>query len=180
MTRRGSPRSWKHVEIVYKAARMRESLRSTLTRRVLNLLPAYFGTGGRVTFIADDWREVRVEIPLTLRTRNYVGTIYGGSMYGAVDPLYMVMLIKNLGPGYEVWDKAATIRFKRPGRTTLHARFLLTAEELRSIEVALATGKSIDRVYQIELTDARGVVHAVVEKTLYIAKRGAGRHASEA
>ena len=151
---------------------MRESLRSGLTRRIINLLPAYFGTGGRLTFVADDWREVRLEIPLTLRTRNYVGTIFGGSMYGAVDPVYMVMLIKNLGPGYDVWDKSASIRFKRPGRTTLHARFLLTGDELRSIETALATEKSVNRVYQIELTDSRGVVHAQVEKTVYIARRG--------
>lgn len=150
---------------------MRESLRSRLTRQVINLMPAYFGTGGRLTFVAEDWREVRLELPLTLRTRNYVGTIFGGSMYGAVDPVYMVMLIKNLGPGYDVWDKSATIRFKRPGRTTLHARFLLTAEELRTIEAALATEKSVDRVYNIELTDAKGVVHAQVEKTVYISRR---------
>jgi acyl-coenzyme A thioesterase PaaI-like protein len=118
---------------------------------------------------------VRLEVPLTLRTRNYVGTIFGGSMYGAVDPVYMVMLIKNLGPDYDVWDKSATIRFKRPGRTTLHARFLLSDDELRSIEAALATAKSVDRVYQVELTDSRGVVHAVVEKTVYVAKRNARR-----
>jgi acyl-coenzyme A thioesterase PaaI-like protein len=154
---------------------MRESLRSGLTRRIINLLPAYFGTGGRLTYVAQDWREVRLEVPLTLRTRNYVGTIFGGSMYGAVDPVYMVMLIKNLGPDYDVWDKSATIRFKRPGRTTLHARFLLSDDELRSIEAALATAKSVDRVYQVELTDSRGVVHAVVEKTVYVAKRNARR-----
>src|SRR5271155_5915288 len=100
---------------------MRESLRSALTRRLMNLVPAYFGTGGRLTYIADDWREVRVEIPLTVRTRNYVGTIFGGSMYGAVDPIYMLMLIRRLGPDYLVWDKAATIEFKKPGRETLHA-----------------------------------------------------------
>jgi hypothetical protein len=33
----------------------------------------------------------------------------------------MIMLIKALGPDYIVWDKAATIRFLRPGRETLHA-----------------------------------------------------------
>src|SRR2546422_8429965 len=58
----------------------------------------------------------RSRLPLSWRTRNYVGTIFGGSMYGAVDPVYMVMLIKLLGPGYTVWDKAAAIRFRRPGR----------------------------------------------------------------
>jgi hypothetical protein len=34
------------------------------------------------------------------RTRNYVGTIFGGSMYSAVDPIYMVMLTRRLGKDY--------------------------------------------------------------------------------
>lgn len=56
-------------------------------------------------------------MPESWRTRNYVGTIFGGSLYGALDPI-MIMLIKLLGPEYEVWDKAASIRFRRPGRST--------------------------------------------------------------
>ena len=42
----------------------------------------------------------------------------------------MIMLIQNLGPGYAVWDKAATIRFLKPGRTTLYAKFTLDASYL--------------------------------------------------
>lgn len=147
---------------------MPESLRTRLTRYFFNLVPAYRGSGGRVAYIASDWREVRVRIPLSLRTRNYVGTIYGGSMYGAVDPIYMIMLIHVLGPDYVVWDKAASIRFRRPGRSTLHARFLLDEAELRAIREALATAASVNRVYTVELVDAAGVVHATVEKTLYV------------
>jgi hypothetical protein len=97
-----------------------------------------------------------------------VGTIFGGSMYGAVDPFYMIMLMKNLGPGYAVWDKAASIRFRKPGRSTLHARFLLDEAELSAIREALAAARSVDRVYTVELVDAAGVVHAAVEKTLYV------------
>jgi hypothetical protein len=133
-----------------------------------NLFPAFRGTGARITYIAGDYREVHVEVPLSWRTRNYVGTIYGGSLYGAVDPHYMIMLIKILGPGYVVWDKAATIRFKKPGRSTLFARFLISEEELAEIRRLLETEPSIDRVYQVELKDADGVVHAVVDKTIYI------------
>jgi acyl-coenzyme A thioesterase PaaI-like protein len=99
---------------------MTESLRSRFTRWGFNWFPAFRGTGARITYIARDWREVRLRIPLSRRTRNYVGTIYGGSMYGAVDPIYMVMLIRLLGPEYIVWDKSASIRFKKPGRSTLY------------------------------------------------------------
>ena len=62
--------------------------------------------------------EVRVKIPLNWKTRNGVGTIFGGSLYAAVDPIYMTMLIKLLGPDYLVWDKSAAIRFLKPGRGT--------------------------------------------------------------
>ena len=122
-------------------------------------------------YISDDYREIRVKIPLNWRTRNYVGTIYGGSMYAGIDPIYMLMLIKILGGGYVVWDKAAMIRFKRPGKETLFAGFALTQEEIDEIKAKLVTEKSIDRIYNVELADKNGKVHAVIEKTLYIAKK---------
>ncbi|HKP77433.1 MAG TPA: DUF4442 domain-containing protein [Longimicrobiaceae bacterium] len=148
---------------------MPESLRTRLTRIAYTyFFPAYRGTGGHITYVSDDWREIRVEVPLSRRTKNYVGTIFGGSMYGAVDPIYMVMLIKALGPGYVVWDKAASIRFRKPGRSTLHARFLIGDAELDAIREALRTQPAIERTYAIQLTDAAGVVHAEVEKVIHI------------
>jgi acyl-coenzyme A thioesterase PaaI-like protein len=148
-----------------------ESLETRLIRWRFNLHPAYRGTGGRVTYIARDWSEVRVEVPLRRRTRNLVGTIFGGSMYGAVDPLYMVMLMRRLGPEYVVWDKAARIRFRRPGRNTLHARFLLPDTEVEEVRRLLTEEEAIDRLYEVELSDEDGVVHAFVEKTLHVRRK---------
>jgi acyl-coenzyme A thioesterase PaaI-like protein len=159
------------VPSIDRAVPMPESFRSRLSRHGFNLFPAYRGTGGRITYISGDWREIRVRIPLGLRTRNYVGTIFGGSMYGAVDPIYMIMLIRALGPGYVVWDKAAAIRFRRPGRTTLHAHFVLEDAELDAIRAALATQRSVDRVYSIDLADVQGTVHATVEKTIHVRRK---------
>ena len=150
---------------------MTESWNTRLRRYAFNFFPAYRGTGARFTYIAGDWREVRFKLPLSWRTRNYVGTIYGGSMYGAVDPIYMIMLIQLLGPGYVVWDKAASIRFKKPGKTTLTARFVIDEAETDAIKAALADQPTIDRAYQIDLVDRDGVVHASVEKTIYIRRK---------
>ena len=150
---------------------MPESLRTRLQRLGFNWFPAYRATGGRITYIAADWREIRIRLPLNRRTRNYVGTIFGGSMYGAVDPIYMVMLIQTLGPGYVVWDKAASIRFRRPGRATLHARFTLDDAELDAIRAALENAPAVDRTYTIDLTDAKGVVHATVEKVIHFRRK---------
>ncbi len=150
---------------------MTESWNTRLRRHAFNFFPAYRGTGARFTYIADNWREVRIKLPLNWRTRNYVGTIFGGSMYAAVDPVYMVMLINLLGPDYVVWDKAANIRFKKPGQATLYARFVIDQAETEGIKAALLDQPAIDRVYQIDLTDRDGVVHASVEKTIYIRRK---------
>lgn len=94
-------------------------------------------------------------------------------MYGAVDPIYMIMLIRILGPEYVVWDKAACVRFKKPGKTTLTARFVIDGGETDAIKAALVDQPAIDRVYQIDLVDRNGVVHVSVEKTIYIRRKGA-------
>jgi acyl-coenzyme A thioesterase PaaI-like protein len=131
----------------------------------------YRGTGARLRYIAPDWSEVRLDLPLSWRTRNYVGTIFGGSIYAAIDPIYMIMLIRRLGPDFVVWDKAATILFKKPGRETLHARFAVTDEELAAIRKELESQRSVDRTYVVELADRSGTICATIETIIYIRKR---------
>jgi acyl-coenzyme A thioesterase PaaI-like protein len=131
----------------------------------------YRGTGGRLKYIAEDWSDVRLELPLSWRTRNYVGTIFGGSIYSAVDPIYMLMLIRRLGPDFVVWDKSATIQFKKPGRETLHAHFVIGDDELTAIRSALGSQPSVDRSYIVDLVDGSGTLCATVEKIVYIRQR---------
>jgi uncharacterized protein DUF4442 len=150
---------------------MHESWRSRLARWRFNTFPAYRGTGGRVTFIRHDWMEVRIKLPLWWRTRNYVGTIFGGSLYASVDPFYMMMLIQCLGPKYMVWDKAASIRFRRPGRTTLYATFQFDQSLVDEIRRKLESVEKLDQHFTVELKDAAGEVHAIIEKTVNVRKR---------
>ena len=142
-----------------------------LFRWFFNFWPCYRGTGGRVTYVASDWREIRMKLPLSLRTRNYVGTIFGGSLYGAVDPFYMIMLIHLLGPEYLVWDKSATIRFRKPGRATLFATFRIEDAELVEIKRLLQAETRVDRTYTVLLADAEGVTHAEVQKVVQIRQK---------
>ena len=152
---------------------MKEKFGPRSFRWLMNLWPCYRGTGGRVTHISPDWKEVRVRLPLNLQTRNYVGSIFGGSLYAAVDPLYMLMLIRLLGPAYVVWDKAATIRFVKPGRRTLFATCRVEDAELAEIRRLLEKEPKIDRAYSISLVDAEGTVHTEVEKVIQIRKKEA-------
>ena len=140
-------------------------------RRLVNLYPPYLGAGVRVTHVSEDFREIRVEMPLRFYNRNYVGTHFGGSLYSMVDPFYMVMLIEILGPEYVVWDKSAQIEFIKPGRGTMTARFVVEQERLEEIRRATAGGGRILPAWTVEVRDGLDDVVARVVKTLYIKRR---------
>jgi hypothetical protein len=142
-------------------------------RHGFNLWPAIRGTGVRVTSIAPDWSQLQVRLKLSWRTRNYVGTIFGGSIYGAVDPFLMLMFMHRLGDGYVVWDRAATIRFRRPAKRTLFATFEVPDVLLATIRSEVDAVGELVRSFPVTLADADGVVHAHVDKELYFATREA-------
>ena len=150
-----------------------ESLRTRLLRLRFNFFPAFRATGARVIYISPDLRTLRIKLPLTFRTRNIHGTLFGGSMYAATDPLYAILIKVALGSDYIVWDKAATIRYKRPGRSTLYAECTVSESQIHSLRRKLETETSVDVEYEIELVDERGAVHAVVDKTIYVARKAA-------
>lgn len=142
-------------------------------RRILNVYPCFRGTGAKVTHIAADWSEMRVRLPLSRRTKNYVGTIFGGSLYAAVDPHFMFMLMHRLGPDYLVWDKGATIRFRRPGRSTLTAVCRMPDAEVAEVKILLETETKVDRTYSVDLVAEDGTVCASVEKIVNVRRRAA-------
>ena len=147
------------------------SLKIFFTKLKINFFPAYRGSGGRVRFISDDFKRVRVELPLNYKTRNIVGTMYGGSMYSAIDPIYMIMFMKLLGKKFIVWDQSATIYFKKPGRSLLKAEFYISDEMLQEVLDELKTQRSIRKTFLVELIDEEEDVVASFEKTLYFANK---------
>jgi len=140
-------------------------------RVLLNFWPPFLGAGIRVKRLRPDWKEVDVEMKLRRWNSNYVGTHYGGSLYSMTDPFFMVMLIENLGREYIVWDKSASIRFKKPGKGTVTASFRLTEEEIEEIRRALETQEKIERTFAVDVKDDAGNVIAQVEKLLHIRKK---------
>ena len=103
--------------------------------------------------------------------RNYVGTHYGGSLYSITDPFLMVMLMNILGPEYTVWDKSASIRFRRPGRGTVRAHFEISDEQIASIRQQLETAEKIEPAFSVEVKDTAGEVIAEVQKVLSIRRK---------
>ena len=147
------------------------SLRQKFLEKFISYYAPYLGAGVKLKKMSKDFRHCRVEMPLTILNRNYVGTQFGGSLYSMVDPWYMLMLIKNLGDDYIVWDKAATINFRKPGMGKVHAEFNLSQEVIDDIKKNLETNVKMDKHFLIEIKDESGKLIADVDKTLYIRKK---------
>jgi hypothetical protein len=138
---------------------------------LFNLWPPLLGAGIRITRVQPDWKEVEVEMKLRRWNKNYVGTHYGGSLYSMTDPFYMVMFIEILGRDYIVWDKSAMIRFRKPGRGTVHAHFRVTEEQVAEIREALNIEEKIDREFSVEVKSGDGEIVAEVKKLLQFRKK---------
>jgi hypothetical protein len=140
-------------------------------RRWINLWPPFLGAGIRIKHVVPDMKAVDVEMKLRWWNANYVGTHFGGSLFAMTDAFYMLMLMANLGRDYIVWDKAATIRYRKPGRGTVHAEFRLSDNQIDDIREKLKTLPKYEPVFSVDVRDETGVVIAEVEKVLHIRKR---------
>jgi hypothetical protein len=145
--------------------------RSRALRRWINLWPPFLGAGIRIRYIASDMKAVDVEMKLRWWNANYVGTQFGGSLFAMTDPFYMLMLMANLGRDYIVWDKVASIRYRKPGKGTVRAEFRLSDSQIEDIREKLKTLAKYEPVFAVEVKDEAGVVIAEVEKVLHVRKK---------
>ncbi len=138
--------------------------------RLYNFWPPFLFSGIKIASVENNFRDVIVRLKLRFWNKNYVGTAFGGSIYAMTDPFYMLILIKNLGPEYVVWDKAASIKYIRPGKSDLTAIFHVSEKDLEHIRTAVNLQGRIIWEKQIEVKDNLGEVVATVHKSISIKK----------
>lgn len=137
-----------------------------------NLSPMYRRSTGRVQSVSQGLNEITVKIPISYKNKNYVGSIFGGSMFSAVDPIPMIQLMTILENKFIVWDKAAEIRFKAPAREDLFAHFEFSSEEIESIIKHVNAAGEMELEKTTSLTNKSKSKHyCEVKKTIYIATK---------
>ena len=145
---------------------------STIFKYGFNISPMYKRSTGKLIEVSDDLLHVKVKIPLSYKNKNYVGSIFGGSLFSATDPVLMIQLMQILGNDFVVWDKNASIQFKRPAKENAFAIFDLTQDEIESIKKRILEEKELDLVKEILITNKdKSTVFATVSKTIYIADK---------
>lgn len=145
--------------------------KSTLFKTMFNISPMYRRSCGRITYVSEDLHVVKVKIPLSYKNKNYVGSMFGGSLFAATDPIYMIQLMQILGKEYVVWDKSTDIKFKRPAYTNAFVTFEFSPNEISEIIEKVTADKEIDLVKKLYITNTDTTVFTEIDKTIYISSK---------
>ncbi len=140
-------------------------------RRWINYWPPFLFSGIAVKRASADFREVEVTLRQTRYNRTPSGAHFGGSLFAMTDPFYALMLANALGRGYIIWDQAASIKFRSPGRGVVTAIFRIDEATIEAVREQAASGGKVLRDFSAEIRDAAGTLVATVEKTVYVRKR---------
>lgn len=139
--------------------------------KLMRFWPPFLGAGVSVDFISNNFDRIDVSMRMRFWNKNYVKTHFGGSLYSMTDPFYMLMLMEKLGRDYIVWDKSATINFKKPGKGKVFASFVLNDLQINQIKADVLEKNKVYPEFVVNVIDEQGDIVCVVTKTLYVKKK---------
>lgn len=152
--------------------RLGDKFSPNITRALVNLWPPFLAMGIRVEKnLNNNFRHLEISMKMHWYNINYVGVHFGGGIYTMTDAFYMLMLMKNLGSDYIVWDKAASINFKKPGLGTLHATFIFTEEEIEKVRQQADTNPKYIFDKAVDVLNEQDEVIASCIRTLYVRRK---------
>jgi acyl-coenzyme A thioesterase PaaI-like protein len=122
-----------------------------------------------------------MKIAKSLFNNNYNGSIFGGTIYCATDPVYALLFdqaLQRKGFKVRVWLKSASIQYLKPARSNLYFTVYLTDEMLDEAVHALNTIGKFVKAYPIEITNKEGELCATVTNEVYVRSLHTGERAS--
>ncbi len=111
--------------------------RSVSDARMLEWYPPFLWMRIKVLEMSNDWRTVRIRLPLNLISRNPGGVMFGGFQAALADPI-AALACARVFPGYAAWTRSMSVEFDVGGRTDLELRFQFPPELEATIRADLA------------------------------------------
>jgi len=139
--------------------------------RLLEFYPPFRPMRIKVLEIRDNWRGVRILLPLNAKSRNPGGVMFGGYQAALADPI-AALACARVFPGYSVWTRAMTISFDHGGNSDLEMRFSLTPEQEAAIRIELERDGRSTPSFEYGYFRKDGVRCTVIRNTVAIRPRG--------
>lgn len=146
-------------------------------RRDIEFYPPWWLIGVRVVEARDDWRHVRIRLPLNFFTRNMGGSMFGGTQSSVADPI-PALACARVFPGYSVWTRTLKLEFDHPGLSDLELRFDFSSTQEADIRRDLARRGRSTPTFELAYFDGSGRLCTRIHNTVAIRPRGYRRQPS--
>lgn len=117
---------------------------------------------------------VDVKVGKSFLNINYNRSVFGGTIYSAVDPFLPVLFFQifaHLGDEVIVWQKAADIEFIKPAYQSLFFSITLAPADIDDAIRIVRSGEKYIRSFRVSITNAEGDECAVMNSTVYVRQK---------
>ena len=137
----------------------------------LALWPAWWMMRIKVTSLENNWRKVRITLPLTWISKNMGGSMFGGFQASLADPIAPLACGKVFDD-YHVWTRKLSVDFRLPGSSDLELRFDFPPEKEQEIREELERRGRSTPTFTYGLYRTDGVMCTHVECVVAIREKG--------
>lgn len=139
---------------------------------LLRIYPPFLFQRIWVKNIHTDFQGVDVKIIKSIFNKNSNNTIFGGTIFSAVDPFYAILIDQRLqSHGFKktvAWLKSASIEYKKPGLTNLKFSIKITDEDFNECMDTLKSRGRIIKTFFVEIVNEQNEICAIAKNEIYI------------
>ena len=135
--------------------------------RLMEYYPPFLFMGVKIEHVAKDYSSLRFSLPLRWYSKNTHGTMFGGFICAAADPVAAILCGRIFRDAI-TWTKHQFVDFIKPGKGRLHATVKITEDDIKAINDALSTKGKIIYEFEFNFYDAHEVLVAKVRNGVYL------------
>ncbi len=133
--------------------------------------PAYWMMRLKVLELSNNWRRVRIILPLTWVSKNMGGSMFGGFQASLADPI-APLACGQVFKEYHVWTRKLTVDFQKAATTNLELRFDFPAKKEDEIRAQLKTKHRSTPTFEYGLYNTDGDLCTKIECVVAIREKG--------
>ncbi|HIO92895.1 MAG TPA: PaaI family thioesterase [Leucothrix mucor] len=133
--------------------------------------PPYWMMRLKVLELSNDWRRVRIILPLTWISKNMGGGMFGGFQASLADPI-APLACGQIFEEYHVWTRKLSMDFQKAGTSDLELRFDFPLEKENEIREELKTKHRSTPTFEYGLYNTDGELCTKIECVVAIREKG--------
>lgn len=133
--------------------------------------PAYWMMRLQVLELSNNWRRVRIILPLTWVSKNMGGSMFGGFQASLADPI-APLACGQVFKEYHVWTRKLTVDFQKAATTDLELRFDFPADKEDEIRAQLKANHRSTPTFEYGLYNTDGELCTQIKCVVAIREKG--------